>query len=432
MKKKISFKLLLFIMGIALLFGFSIKQNKSDKSNDYKYSFKVTATNNTKLERKDVVISINLKKIKEKYSQFNYKDFFVSSGKIEVPSQFIPASGEGSQSKILFITSFNPNEKKDFVIHYSKNGNIKRHYKQRAQAVLGIKTDYKKIKGYYTGGRFVDIDSTVVPKDHFAHDALYRIEGPSWESDLIAYRFYLDSRNRNDITGKKTHEMVLQKMGVHDLISNSAESYTKMLPWGMDIFKVGESLGIGSIAMWYDNKVNTLSKLEKEECKINADGPIQADVLTKYLGWKVGNEKFNLISNLSINAGSRLTKVKLNIKGKKSILCTGFAKHENCKFIKSNDKKIKWGYIGLYGKQSLAGDNDNLGIVLFYKLKDLDKITEDSLSHIVVLNPMNGRLVYYFAAAWDKEPGGIKNINEFKVYLNNTIKTLSEPIKISF
>jgi len=431
MKKKFSIKSLLSVMGMALLLGFSTQQNKNDnKSNDYKFSFKVTASNNTKLERKEVVISLNLEKIKEKYPQFNDKDFFVTSKNIEIPSQFIPASGESSQSKILFITPFNPNEKKEFIIHYSKNGNVKRHYKQRAQAVLGIKTDYKKINGYYTGGKFVDIDSTVVPKDHFAHDALYRIEGPSWESDLIAYRFYLDSRNRNDITGKKTHEMVLQKMGVHDLVSNSAESYTKMLPWGMDIFKVGESLGIGSIAMWYNNKVNTLSNLDKEECKITADGPIQADVLTKYLGWKVGKEKFHLVSNLSINAGSRLTKVKLNIKGKKSILCTGLAKHEDCKFINSNDKKLNWGYIALYGKQSLAGDN--LGIALFYKINDLDKITEDSLSYIVVLNPSKDQLVYYFAAAWDQEPGGIKNINEFKSYLNKTVLELSEPVNVAF
>ncbi len=431
MGSKFSIIILIPISCIYLILGFSsVKNTKYNDLKNYKYSFTVKAVNTNNTERTNAVISLSLNKIKEKYPLFNYQDFFVTSGKKDIPSQVVNQYGNNSLNKIIFITSFKPNEKKEFVFHYSKNGIVRRHFKQRAQAVLGFKTDYKKIKGYYTGGKFVDIDSTIVPKDHFAHDALYRIEGPGWESDLIAYRFYLDSRNRNDITGKKTYEMILQKMGVHDVVSNSAESYTKMLPWGMDIFKVGESLGIGSIGMWYDNKVNTISNIYKVECKITADGPIQADIFTKYLGWKVGSENYNLSSNLSINAGSRLTKVSLDLEGKKSVLCTGLAKHKDCTLLKSNDKNSKWGYIGLYGKQSLSGNN--LGIALFYKLKDLNNVTDDSLSHIVVLNPQDGKLVYYFAAAWEQEPDGIKNLKEFKFYLNKTILELSKPVEVNF
>ncbi len=62
----------------------------------------------------------------------------------------------------------------------------------------------------------------------------------------------------------------------------------------------------------------------------------------------------------------------------------------------------------------------------------LNKVTEDSLSHIVVLNPAKGKLFYYFAAAWEQEPDGIKDINEFKAYLDKTILKLSEPVKINF
>ena len=432
MGSKFLIKILIPISGLCLLLGFSSIKNKKDNHfKNYKYSFTVTAASTINTERTDAVISLSLDKIKRKYPLFNYQDFYITSGKVEIPSQVVDQYGNNSVKKIIFITSFGPNENKEFVFHYSKNGIMKRQYKQRAQAVLGIKKDYKKIKGYYTGGKFVNIDSTIVPKDHFAHDALYRIEGPGWESDLIAYRFYLDSRNRNDITGKKTHDMILQKMGVHDFVSNSAESYTKMLPWGMDIFKVGESLGIGSIAIWYDNKVNTISNLDKEECKITADGPIQADIFTKYLGWKVGSEKFNLSSNFSINAGSRLTEVNLTLNGKPAILSTGLVIHPDCTFLESDKKKNnQWSYIALYGKQSLAGDN--LGTALFYKTKEANEVTQDSLSKVVVLNPANGKLIYYFAAAWEQEPGGIKNINEFKAYLDKTILELSKPVQINF
>ena len=421
---------LLLIAAISLC---SIYAGKLDKKNigvPFK-EIKIRVHNPLNVARKDKTISVDIDKLKAKYADFNFNTFIVYSNNKEVPSQTACNNSSAIPDQILFLINLKPNETKTITIKYSQSNIKKKEYKKRTDAYLGKKVDYKIEKGFYTGGKFVSVHSEKVQEDHFAHDALYQFEGPGWESDLIAYRYYLDSRNRNDITGKKTHDMIIRKMGVNDLVSNSAESYTKMLDWGMDIFKVGESLGIGSIAMWYDNKVNTLNDLRKEECKITADGPISADILTKYLGWKVGNEKFNLTSNLSINAGSRLTKVSLNLKDKNAVMCTGLAKHEDCKLLKSNSKKnLKWGYIGLYGKQSLAGDD--LGIALFYKLSNLNKVTEDSLSHIVVLNPAKGKLFYYFAAAWEQEPDGIKDINEFKAYLDKTILKLSEPVKINF
>ncbi len=420
--------LILFtILNQALIIPSSSNYNNNKK--DF-IKFNVSVVNPIKQNRNDEIVEISLKKVKAKYPSFNENNFYVTEGKEEIPSQSVDLNGDGNPDEIIFLVSLSPNQKKSFSVYYSKEGKVVRSYNQRAQAELGIKVNYKLVNGEYTGGHFQNIDSTEVPQTHVAHDALYRIEGPGWESDLIAYRFYLDSRNRNDITGKKTHEMIIQKMGVNDLVSNSQESYTKMLDWGMDIFKVGESLGIGSIAMWQNNKVNTLDKVDKEDCKIIDDGPIQADILTKYLGWKVGKEKFNLTSNLSINGGSRLTKVDLQLNGKSALFCTGLAKHEDCTFIKSENNNLKWGHIGLFGKQSLAGDN--LGIAIFYKINNLKKITEDSLSYIVILNPVKGKLNYYFAAAWEQEPNGIKNLDEFKTYLNQTILELSEPVKVSF
>ncbi|MCL5020742.1 MAG: DUF4861 domain-containing protein, partial [Bacteroidetes bacterium] len=295
--------------------------------------------------------------------------------------------------------------------------------------VLGMKVDYKKVNGYYTGGKFVDVDSTTVPTSHFAHDALYRIEGPGWESDKIVYRYYLDSRNRNDIFGKRIDGLVLQKLGANDLVSNSEESYTRMLDWGMDIFKVGESLGIGSMAMWYDSKVVTVSDVRQVKCYVAENGPILSGIYTKYRGWKVGGKEFDLYSHLTISAGSRLTKVDLHLEGETAELCTGLARHEDCDFISSLPSSHgNWAYIALYGRQSLSGDS--LGIAVFYRRADEVKVTEDSLSKIVVLRPEEGRLTYYFGAAWQEEPGGIKNEKEFKEYLGRTIVRLDNPMEV--
>lgn len=392
-------------------------------------SFFLTAQNPSKLSRVDEVVGIDLNKIMKLYPSFNGKAFHVTFQNREVPSQLDDENADGVPDELLFITSFSPHEKKVFAVAWTPDTVENHFYAKRTQALLGVKTGYQKLNGYYTGGKFVNVDSAIVPADHFAHDALYRIEGPGWESDKIVYRYYLDSRNRNDIFGKKTNDLVLQKIGVNDLVSDSKESYSKMLDWGMDIFKVGESLGIGSIAMWRDSSVVTISDVQTVKCYI-LNGPIRSGVFTKYLGWKVGSKNHDLYSNLSISAGSRLTKVKVFVDDSTIKLCTGLARHEKCNLLKSYPGGSRgWAYIALYGEQSLAGDD--LGIAIFYKKKDEATLTHDSSSYIVVLRPTNEQLTYYFAAAWQAEPNGIKDQKEFRRYSDNTIERLNNQIKVS-
>ena len=78
--------------------------------------------------------------------------------------------------------------------------------------------------------------------------------------------------------------------------------------------------------------------------------------------------------------------------------------------------------------QTLVNENDKLGIAVFFKSDRLIEINEDELSYIVKLKPNNGNVTYYFAAAWEQEENGIKNIDEFKKYLEETLITLSNPV----
>lgn len=422
------FRSLIKLISLLLIIFFLGCENSGNKLYDeFPNSIKLSASNKTNLERKDEIIEIDIASVKRNYNDFNLKSFIVTEGENELPSQLGDSDHDGKPDKILFLINFNPNESKNITIRYSSSGENQRNYKKRTQAYLGEKKNYKFENGYYTEGNFESVDSAVVPKDHFAHDALYQFEGPGWESELAAYRFYLDSRNRTDIFGKKVNDLVLQKIGAEDLVSNSKETYTKMLDWGMDIFKVGESLGIGSIGVWENNKVYTVSDVDSIVTYISSK-PIRSNVYTKYFNWKIKSKEYNLFSDLSISAGSRLTKVSLKIEGDEAVFCTGLAKHENCEFIKSSNN-FNWQYIALYGLQTLS--EDSLGIAVFYQKSDLIKNTENNDSYVVVLNSENNSLNYYFAAAWEKEPGGIKNIGEFKKYLDDQSALLSSPVEIN-
>jgi len=133
-----------------------------------------------------------------------------------------------------------------------------------------------------------------------------------------------------------------------------------------------------------------------------------------------------LSSSISIAAGSRLTKCEINISNTAENIVTGFAKYDKTELIKSNNID-GWNYLALYGNQTLVNDNDKLGIVVFYNTDQFIELLEDELSFIVILKPEGGKVTYYFAAAWEQEENGIKNIDEFKKYLVETIQILNNP-----
>jgi len=397
--KKRTISLILMILLIVVLYCSS------------QQTIQISVTNPTKLSLTDVFVKAEI--------DTDIKSFSVYEGEKVIPSQVLTSN---EKNEIGFVLNLNPSETKQIMV---KSDNEKHKFKSRTYAELSMKPGNVYYDGKFRGDKFVKVTKLKVPEIHTDHDALFRYEGPGWESEKVGYRFYLDWRNANDIFGKKVNQLLLANIGVHDTVAKD-DSYHEMQNWGMDIFKVGNSLGIGSIGMWYINKVYMVSKTDSVICEIPENGPIVSTVKTTYYGWLVGENKFNLISTLSITAGSRLTKCELEISGNPENIVTGLAKYEGTDFIKNNGND-KWAYISLYGNQTLVGPDDKLGIAVFYNRKAFLELREDELNYVVKLKPDKGRVEYHYCAAWDQEPGGIKNRNDFIQYLDDTLEQLDNP-----
>jgi hypothetical protein len=387
----------------------------------YPGKLQISVVNKSDFSRPYALVQVNLNELAEKkqvpLSFLNSLVVLVDG--VEVPSQKVG-------DELYFCQAFGPRGEKQVVIRSSVENRPLRAYEKRAHAELS-----KKVGGYfkdkrYIGGEFTAVQLEKVPDWHIDHDTYYRYEGPGWESDKVGYRYYLDQRNRIDIFGKKVNRMVLPNVGL-----DSLDLYHEMSDWGMDIFKVGESLGIGSIATFYQGKVVTVSETDSITCEITNDGPLVAEICTRYYGWRVGDRRYDLESNLSIAAGRRLTEHRLVVSGQLENLVTGLVKTAGCDFIAGQTgAESEWNYIGLWGKQSLAGDN--LGTALFYRTADLVKLTENESDHLVILQPHDGQLGYYFAAAWEQEPAGITSKGQFEQYLHQTDLELNQPIEITY
>ncbi|NOT73694.1 MAG: DUF4861 domain-containing protein [Cyclobacteriaceae bacterium] len=409
--------LLTFILG-----GILVIVSSWNFEGEFSESFVVRVTNQMKRNRSNVMVFIPSEKIKAIRSDFNSKAFIVADGETELASQFNKTDKEFN-GIVVVIDNLKAGASKDLTIQYNKSGEISRQYPKKTQAELSSKVNGEWKGREYIGGEFKNIDYLRVPKEHKDHSWFLRYEGPGWESDKVGYRFYLDQRNATDVFGKKVSEPVLQKVGL-----DGFDSYHEMQPWGMDVMKTGKALGVGSLGMWVNNAATRVEFTDSVISKIDENGNVFSSILTKYYGWKAGNEMLDVSSRLSIHAGTRLTNNQFDFSKDSENLCTGIVKDVKGKlFTKQGDDK-SWGYIASYGPQSL--NKDNLGVAVLFAPKNFSGFTSDEFSQVVKLKSLDHKLQYYFLGAWEGEPGGIKTEAEFLDYLNDVANQLAQPVTV--
>ncbi|MBN2008281.1 DUF4861 domain-containing protein [candidate division KSB1 bacterium] len=374
----------------------------------------------------DAPVTLSIAKIKQQAPTFNPDAYVVIANGQEIASQVFDKNRDGIADEICCVVNIPANQTIALTVRYAESGKQPRTYKKRTQAELSHKVGGKFVDRKYIGGEFQNVDVLHVPPEHTDHSFDIRYEGPGWESDKVGYRFYLDWRNAIDIFGKKTTDMVLQNVGL-----DGFDSYHEMSDWGADVFKVGDTFGIGTFGIWYQDRGNRVTKTDSITCMIVANGPVYSQIHTIYYGWQAGTNKVDLTADLSIWAGSRLTHCVLSTNGAMDNFCTGLAKAEHTEFFKLlPEHPDEWGYVALWGKQSLASDDDLLGIAVLFQGKQLQELTEDQLNQIVVLKADDDKADYYFLAAWGQEPGGIQTQDAFHEYLKQTVIGLNHPIKI--
>ncbi|WP_299819710.1 DUF4861 domain-containing protein [uncultured Pontibacter sp.] len=390
---------------------------------EFPKSFTVTVTNPLGQERENVAVFIPAQEVKAATGNFNPKAFVVLDGKKEVASQYNLKDAE-HKGVVLVLDKLNAKEKRNLTVRYKEQGISERNYTKRTQAEISHKVGGEFKDRKYIGGEFKNVDSLNVPAEHTDHSYYIRYEGPGWESDKVGYRFYLDWRNATDVFGKTTPDMVLQQVGL-----DGFDSYHELQPWGMDVLKVGKSLGVGTLAIVDKGQAIRVDKTDNVVSKVTENGPVYSSIQTNYDNWKVAGLTLDVQSQLSIHAGTRLTNHQVKVTGgTPQNLSTGLNKDKAAKVFTQKGDASSWGYLASYGKQSL--NNDQLGIAVLFRPQDFQEFTIDANSHVVKLTPTQGKLQYYFLSAWELEPDGIKTEEEFIKYLNKTAQELANPVQV--
>lgn len=146
-------------------------------------------------------------------------------------------------------------------------------------------------------GHFIEVQEEIFPPMYECKTPYqYQFEGVGWENDVIAFRTYCDRRNGKDIFGKTTQEMILSNIG-------KIENYHERQSWGMDILKVGNSLGIGAVGAIHDGVLYRLGDTQYHDFKCITEGPIRSIFKLGFDGWTVGSDTLSATETITIIAG---------------------------------------------------------------------------------------------------------------------------------
>lgn len=243
-----------------------------------------------------------------------------------------------------------------------------------------------------------------VPNNLGSQNKWVKFEGPVLENDQIAYRFYMDSRHRFDIYGKTTPNLVMDTVGWN---------YHNIMNWGSDILKVGNSLGMGSPAIYLDGEVITFSEFEEHQVIVSKDEDEMACIQSIFKGLKVKGTSIDLVEEWCLSAGSPTADITLSVtKGelpKGAVFATGVVKHLPFATIGETEQNA---FIYTWGKQSFH--KEDMGMAVLVNKEQDYAFPKNKETHLMTIVPQDGKAHYQFLAAWERDVIGVKHERAFQ------------------
>lgn len=390
----------------------------------------VTFKNELSREKKDELIVLKRAFLEKKLGKILPSKYvvFTSETKQPILAQYDDMNADGKWDEIVLLQSFSAKQTKVFKISVAdRPATIKavvranvRHRRKNADDTFGDILEKDVVKG-------------TQPATDFSKQPLppFLTEGPAWENDKVGFRVYFDTRNAKDIWGKATTQMVLDEVGV-----NPAINYHNQADWGMDVLKVGKSLGAGALALTFKNASgkDTLVRLgdnnfEEVQYEKVANGPIRAVFRLKYKNWKIAKNltPVQIEDEISIWGGQYFYESKVSLKNapKGAILTTGIVNlHSKNSYELASNKTL-----GLYTYDQQSENHDNLGMAILVPKSNLVSFGQTPNEGASILNTytvnlklVNGKTSFRFYAGWEKSEDFFKTKEGFETFLKQEME----------
>lgn len=340
---------------------------------------------------------------------------------VEIPSQADDLDKDGNWDELFFLVDLEPGSVKKVIVSFVEKNQIPEYTVRSNIRFANMDSVHTELS---FANRLKTSDSPTTQK-------YFQMEGPAWENDKVAFRNYYDARNGFDIFGKRTSSMVLDSVGL------IAHSYHELADWGMDILKVGNSLGAGAIAIKNNDKVYRFDSLESGIIEILAEGPLRSVFRLGFSGWHAGDGVYEMVHEISIWGGVQFYKSKVTISGLKGneSLITGIVNidSDSLIIIHPNEK-----YVVLATHDNQAYDGEKLGMALLIQNSGLIETIEAPevgegivQTYMANLKIAEGEPVeFYFYSGWELQDKRFQDVQFFLDLIRKDADRFAEPIQI--
>ena len=264
-----------------------------------------------------------------------------------------------------------------------------------------------------------------------------RTDDYAWENNTVAFRTYgptAQKMTEDKVKGgtvtsgidawlKRVEYPILNKW--YEKYTNGTGTYHKDTGEGLDNFHVGESRGIGGVAV----KVDSVYYVSKNftSWKTITTGPIRTSFILTYADWDAAGNKITEVKHISLDYGNFLSKFEISVTGTKS-LSAGITLHENDGTTEGN---LNEGWVDYW--QPLEDSELGTGIVFpkntgirFEKYLNPKK---DLCNLYVTLKVKHDKVVYYAGFGWKKQ-GEFTTKESWEKYLGQFANKINHPLVV--
>jgi hypothetical protein len=342
-----------------------------------------------------------------------------------LPCQVDDLDGDDHWDELFVLTDLEPAQEKAVRLIFVKPGAYP-SFEFRTNLRMGANRP-----GYPELDRAERLEG-ITYHNHSRTGEVYQMEGPAWENDRVGFRNYLDQRNGMDIFGKLTARMVLDSVGIA-----GRQSYHEPDAWGMDVLKVGTSLGAGSIAYQFRDSLYRVGDNGSGNYRSVIEGPLRSLMELDFSGWMVLEHAMDIMHRIDIEAGTRFYTGRIRCPGSGVEMdpVTGIV---NMKSDSLHVLELNEGVTGFLTHAPQSEDTTMLAMALLVPsaiVKEFgetgnsgDGITE---TYYVVMDPGgNEEAEYRFYALWEKEDPRWSSLQEVTAFLKLEADRWTDPVRI--
>lgn len=360
----------------------------------------ITISNNLKVDREFETIELTKKSLgltaDAKLENYVVKDLSSNSF---LETQTVDNDGDGTMDVLLFQPKIKASSKQDFEV------------------LIGTNPTASKTANCY---------SRFVPE---------RTDDYAWENNKVAFRTYgpvAQKMVEDNVPGgtltsgidawlKRVDYPIINKW--YEKATNGTGTYHKDTGEGLDNFHVGDSRGVGGIAVNVDGKYYFSKNFIS--WKTITTGPIRTSFILTYADW---DAKGNIITEsklISLDYGSQLSRFEIQITGAKTI-AAGLTLHDKKGTIGTDLKK---GWLSYWEPI----DDSEIGTGLVAPKGSLfsfdNHVTDEKdLSNLYGnIAVTNNKAIYYVGFGW-KKGSPFQTKQEWENYLSSFAEKINNPL----